>query len=282
MPVTVRAIVADSPSADGWRALSGETSILMDALGRGFMPVRTHMGCLVADGDPVVRPGTRAVQPLVEAFVDLSRAGGRIPVFRDASPSMAQVYLRMGFAILPSGERARVDLTRWETETRVHETPLARAAELARAGGLDLEVLSEAQAINLHRRLAVRSPGLDVTSLHGCSVVALRQGRRIRAWARIWDGDVGGGVRLDRIRPADDLPPGAAEALLMGALDWARDQGATSLVLPRSLPSATMDRLEASLSVRGEPRYVAAPPGWRMRAANLLLRLRPLGVILPV
>ena len=173
-----------------------------------------------------------------------------------------------------------MDLTQWESGVR--NTPLARAADLAGAGGLASEVLSEAQAINLHRRLAVRSPGLDTTSLHGSSVVALRQGRRIRAWARIWDGDVGGGVRLDRIRPAADLPPGAAEALVLEALNWAWKQGGTSLVLPRSLPSATMDRLEASLSVRGEPRYVAAPPGWRMRAANVLLRLSPLGVILPV
>lgn len=252
----------------------------MDALGRGFMPVRTHMGCLVADGDPVVRPGTRAAQALVEAFVDLSRAGGRIPVFQDASPSMARFYQRMGFVVRRSGERARVDLTRWDAG--VQETPLARAADLAEAAGLAIEVLSEAEAVRLYSRLAVHSPGLDVASLQGCSVVALRQGRRIRGWARIWDGDVGGGVRLDRIRPAEDLPPGAVEALLMGALNWAREQGATSLVLPRSLPLATRDRLEASLSVQGEPRYVAAPPGWRMRAANLLLRLRPLGVILPV
>ena len=280
MPVTVRAIVADSPTADGWRALSGESSIFMDTLGRGFLRVRTHLGCLVADGDPVIRPGTRAAQPLVEAFVDLSRAGGRIPVFRDASPSMAHLYQRMGFAVRRAGERARVDVTGEELEAE--DSPLARAAELARAGGLSTEVLSESQAIALHRRLAVRSPGLDVTSLHGCSVVALRQGRRVRAWARIWDGDVGGGVRLDRLRPAEDLPPGAAEALLMGAVHWAREQGASSLVLPRSLPAATTDRLKRSFPVRGEPRYLAAPPGWRMRAANFLLRLHPLGVILPV
>ena len=280
MPLTARSIVAEAPTPEGWRALTGETSLLVDALGRGFLPIRTHMGLLVADGDPVVRRGTRAAQPLVEAFVELSGAGGRIPVFRDASPSLANLYEQMGFEVRRQGERARVELSR--TDSLDVPSPLTRAAELAAAGGLTTEVLSETQAIELQRWLAVRSPGLDVASLHGCSVVALRQGRRIRAWARVWNGEVGAAARLDRIRPGADLPPGAAEALVHGALLWAQEQGATALVLPRSLPQATMDRLEHSLPVRAESRYVAAPPGWRARAAAVLLRLRPLGLILPV
>lgn len=280
MPVTVRSIVAESPSPEGWRALAGESSLFMDALGRGFFPVRTHMGCLVADGDPVVRPGTRAAPGLVEAFVDLSRAGGRIPVFRDASPPMAQLYHRMGFSVRRSGARARVDLS--GDDSIGPDTPLGRGAELSRVSGLHQEVLTETQAIQLHRWLTVRSPGLDVSSLHGAHVVCLRQGRRIRAWARIWNGEPGGPVRLDRIRPAADLPPGAAEALLTGAIDWARRQGASALVLPRSLPPATMDRLGSTLPVREEARYTAVPQGWRGRAAGLLLRLSPVALILPV
>lgn len=280
VPVTVRSIVAESATAEGWRALAGETSLFMDALGRGFFPVRTHLGCLVADGDPVVRPGTKAAPALIEAFVDLSRAGGRIPVFRDASPPMAHLYHRMGFSVRRSGVRSRVELS--GEGTIGSETRLGRAAELAGVSGLKREVLTEAQAIELHRWLAVRSPGLDVTSLHGAHVVCLRQGRRVRAWARIWIGEVGGAVRLDRIRPAADLPPGAAEALLAEAIEWARGQGASALILPRSLPQATMARLRSTQPVREEARYTAAPRGWRGRAAGVLLRLSPLGLILPV
>lgn len=280
IPVAVRSIVAEAPTSEGWRALSGESSLFMDALGRGFIPVRTHLGCLVADGDPVVRPGTRAAQPLVEAFVDLSRAGGRIPVFREASPTMAKMYRQMGFSVRRSGERARIDLL--DGGSLVDDTPLARGADWLRAGGLSTEVLSETEAVGLHRWLAVRSPGLDVSSLQGSSVVCLRQGRKVRAWARLWVGEVGGAARLDRIRPADGPPPGAVEALLVGAVGWAREQGASALVLPRNLPRATVDRLERSLPVRGEARYTAAPEGWRARAASVLLRLHPLGLVLPV
>lgn len=285
IPVAVRAIVADAPTPEGLRALSGESSLFMDALGRGFMPVRTHLGCLVADGDPVVRPGTRAAQPLVESFIDLSRAGGRIPVFREASPAMALLYQRMGFSVHRSGERPRLELNRFGSIGS--DTPLSRATELAHAAGLSTQVLSEPEAIRLHRWLAVRSPGLDVSSLQGSSVVCLRQGRRIRAWARLWVGDVGAGdlggaVRLDRLRPVQGLPPGAAEALLQGAVEWSLEQGASALVLPRSLPPATMDRLRRTLPVREESRYFAAPHGWRAKAAKVLMRVHPLGVILPV
>jgi hypothetical protein len=43
-----------------------------------------------------------------------------------------------------------------------------------------------------------------------------------------------------------------------------------------------MDRLGSTLPVREEARYMAAPQGWRGRAAGLLLRLSPVALILPV
>ncbi|MEJ2540137.1 MAG: hypothetical protein P8188_09225 [Gemmatimonadota bacterium] len=273
VPVTVRSIARVSPSPDASWALSGESSLLMDALGRGFIPVRTHMGCLVADGDPVVRPGTRADWPMVRAFLDLSQAGGRIPVLREVSPAMAELYRRKGFNVRLSGTRTRVDLS----PASAPSLP-PRAAEDRE---LEAEVLSERRALALYRPLALLSPGLDVTSLHGASVVVVRSGSRVVGWARLWAGEGGGSARMDRVRSGPSLSDGALEALLAAALDWSRELGAQALVLPSDLPPSALEALGRSGAVRREPRYTASPPGWRARVSDLLLRVPPLSAFLP-
>ena len=283
LPPTVRSIAVGSPSPEARRALAGESSLLVDTLGRGFLPVRTHMGCLVAEGDPVLRPGSGSSWHLIRAFLDLARASGRLPVLREVSPEMADQYRRMGLRIRRTGIRARVDLADADPVTSA-ATPAIRAAADAESLGYRAEVLPEGRAIDALSALARLSPGLHAASLQGASVIVIRDRSKAVAWARLWRGEEGGEIRLDRIRSAEALPAGPIDLLVAEALQWGRAQGARSLVLPDAAPAqlGVWRRLAASLPLIHEPRYTAAPGGWRGRLAAILLRLRPPVILFPV
>ncbi len=283
LPSTVRSIAVGSPTPEARRALAGESSLLVDSLGRGFLPVRAHMGCLVAEGDPVLRPGSGSSWHLTRAFLDLARASGRLPIFREVSPEMADQYRRMGLRIRRTGVRARVDLAAADPALSAG-TPSIQAAAEAESRGLRAEILPEGQAIEALPSLTRLSPGLHAASLQGASVIVIRDRSKVVAWARLWAGEAGGEIRLDRIRGAESLPAGPVDLLLVEALGWARGQGARSLVLPDAAPTqlGAWRRLVESLPLIHEPRYAAAPGGWRGRLAGFLLRVRPPVLLFPV
>ncbi|HSM06939.1 MAG TPA: phosphatidylglycerol lysyltransferase domain-containing protein [Longimicrobiales bacterium] len=283
LPPTVHSIAVGSPSPDARRALTGESSLLVDVLGRGFLPVRTHLGCLVAEGDPVLRPGSGSSWHLIRAFLDLARASGRFPVLREVSPEMADQYRRMGLRIRRTGIRSRVPLDHVDPGSDVH-SPVLRAAAEAETRGLRAEILSEGRALTQLAALARVSPRLDAASLQGASVILIRDGHQVVAWARLWTGEQGGEVRLDRVRTGEALRAGPIDLLLAEALQWSRGVGAISLVLPDAGPGQhdAWRRLSDSVPLVHEPRYTASPRGLRGRLASILVRLRTPGLILPV
>jgi lysylphosphatidylglycerol synthetase-like protein (DUF2156 family) len=123
----------------------------------------------------------------------------------------------------------------------------------------------------------------------------LRREGRIEAFANIWPGGAGGDVAIDLMRARPGLPRGAMEALFVELMLWAKAEGYRGFDLGMA-PLAGLEnrRLAPWLSrvgaliyrhggsfygfeglrefkdkfdPRWEPRYLAAPSGWRLSAA---------------
>jgi phosphatidylglycerol lysyltransferase len=123
----------------------------------------------------------------------------------------------------------------------------------------------------------------------------LRRNGVVEAFANVWTGGAGGDVAIDLMRVKPDIPKGAMDVLFIELLLWAKAEGYRRFDLGMAPLSGLESRRFAPwLSRAGalvyryggriygfeglrefkskfdpawEPRYLAAPAGWRLSAA---------------
>lgn len=233
--------------------------------GEGFLPVRTHLGCLVAAEEHVMRSDETDDVPLLEDFLAQSRAGGRLPIIRGIRPNRAALYRSRGLVVRRSGEVLAVKLGAASPES-VARTPMGRnAGALARVGAV-LTMGPSPITVAVLEQLRGLDPGLDPDRLGEVIPAIVRIHGQMVAWALVRSHDDGTVLTMERARVTPGAPATVVDFLLVRLVEHAREQGYRRLVLGDEQgsalpPSATLP--ERNLPVVHEPRYTARPGGLR-------------------
>lgn len=237
-PDPVLAVLRQSERASAQAALRGEVAFLMDPDHRAFVAFRTHLAALVAPGDPV-GPGWEA-QGLIADFVDLARAGGRVPVVEHARPDHLEAYARHGLAARRTAEEAVVDLNHFRTDPS-HLPELHETIELLEAQGATVDVFPASWVGSVLPELRSiaedwffrPSHGPDPFGCHGFDAAYLCQtpvalvclrGRPV-AFANLWVAREGSEVAVDLLCHTADAPDELPTYLVAKLMLWARSRG---------------------------------------------------------
>jgi len=273
-PAALDALLDGSGRVPGRSALRRETAFLMDPASRGALAVQTHLGCLVASGDPVGDPSVGG--ELVAQFVALARGGGRVPVVRNARREALALYAAHGLTPRPAAPEVVLALQELCGGT-LRRTEVGQRAQRAADAGAVLEVLPRPWAVTALPSLRALDPGLGERELRRVRAAMVRVSGRVVAFALYREGGPGGEVSLERARVADDVPEGTLAFLLLRLALRLRNDGFARLLVgavasEEGEAATELVALLEALPVSLEARYTVGPRGWKGVWARLALQ----------
>jgi lysyl-tRNA synthetase class 2 len=212
----------------------------------GMLAYRTLRETAVVSGDPVGPPGS--APSILTSFEEYAGSRGWNVVLTGSSGRFLDSYRAAGMRTLCIGEEAIVDPQRFTLEGRSIRKVRQSTARLERhgwriavvhAGALDPDLTAELGAVErAWRATRPRMSGFAMTlgrlwgaeeDQHGLYVVARDGGGTLRAFLRFAEYDRG--LSLDATRRFGDEPNGLTEALVVAALQYARERGLAEVSL---------------------------------------------------
>ena len=270
------AILARSEQPDGGLALSGDKALLFHPSQDAFLMYARRGRSLVALYDPI--GPTQARAELIWQFRDLCDLHHARPVFYQVRAENLPLYMDIGLTALKLGEEARVDLRRFDLESKGKEMKDLRYTwNRGQRDGLSLEFHDAGQApMDELRAISdawlggknVREKGFSLGRftpeyLHYFRVVVVRfQGRAV-AFANLLETSGKELASIDLMRVAPDAPKLTMEFLMLGLILHYKESGHTRFSLgmvplaglqPRRGAPLTQ-RLGALVFRRGEQFY---------------------------
>lgn len=241
----------------------------------GLLAYRTLRGTAVVSGDPVGPPGS--APGILADFLELAGRRGWDVVVTAASAAHVDVYRReLGLRALPIGNEAVVDPQAFtldgravrkvrqsvnRVERRGWRIEVVGAAELSREAIAELDEVQTAWAAE---QCGLKGFAMTLGRLWGAAedtgclyVLARDPAGKVAAFLHFLPYN--GGLSLDAMRRAGDEPNGLNEAMVVRALEYARERGFR----------------EVSLNFAGFAHVMAADAALtpRQRALRVVLRL---------
>ncbi|QRY78896.1 bifunctional lysylphosphatidylglycerol flippase/synthetase MprF [Pseudomonas sp. PDNC002] len=273
---TAAGILSGSEQPDGGLALSGDKALLFHEGNDAFLMYARRGRSLVALFDPIGPPQARA--ELIWQFRDLCDLHHARPVFYQVRAENLPLYMDIGLTALKLGEEARVDLRRFDLESKGKEMKDLRYTwNRGQRDGLSLEFHDAGQApMDELRAISdawlggknVREKGFSLGRftpeyLRYFRVVVVRfQGRAV-AFANLLETASKELASIDLMRVAPDAPKLTMEFLMLGLILHYKESGHTRFSLgmvplaglqPRRGAPLTQ-RLGALVFRRGEQFY---------------------------
>ncbi|KJK00614.1 membrane protein [Pseudomonas sp. 21] len=273
---TAAGILANSAQPDGGLALSGDKALLFHEGNDAFLMYARRGRSLVALFDPVGPAQARA--ELIWQFRDLCDLHHARPVFYQVRAENLPLYMDIGLTALKLGEEARVDLRRFDLESKGKEMKDLRYTwNRGQRDGLSLEFHDAGNApMDELRAISdawlggknVREKGFSLGRftpeyLRYFRVVVVRfQGRAV-AFANLLETSGKELASIDLMRVAPDAPKLTMEFLMLGLILHYKESGHTRFSLgmvplaglqPRRGAPLTQ-RLGALVFRRGEQFY---------------------------
>jgi lysyl-tRNA synthetase class 2 len=234
----------------------------------GFLAYRVLRETAVVSGDPVGPPGSAPA--ILLDFAEHAARHGWDVVVTGASRAHVRGYERIGMRALKIGEEAFVEPARFSLEGRAIRKVRQSVARVARRGWR-VEIVDHVRhgsALQGELEAAERAWRAERRRLHG---FAMTLGGRpcphgVYALARDPDGTLrafirfvphGAGLSLDMMRRYGELPNGINEAMIVAAIEHARERGLA----------------EVSLNFAGFAHVMAATPDEPLRYRLLRLVL---------
>jgi lysyl-tRNA synthetase class 2 len=224
-------------------ALRRDKSYLFSPSGRAFLAYRVVAGTALISGDPV---GDEAeIDDLLAELRRIARASGWRYAVVGASDAHLDRYRALGLKPVPIGDEAVLDPNEFSLEGRAIRKVRQSVTRLGKAGYSFRVVAADEVERNLEAELddvsnawrrghPERGFSMAIDDLHvPGTVLALAEDadRQIGGFLHLAPSPAGGGWSLSAMRRRPDAPNGLTEFLVVEALAWARDTGATELSL---------------------------------------------------
>lgn len=257
------AILARSEQPDGGLALSGDKALLFHPTQDAFLMYARRGRSLVALYDPV--GPTQARAELIWQFRDLCDLHHARPVFYQVRAENLPFYMDIGLTALKLGEEARVDLRRFDLESKGKDMKDLRYTwNRGQRDGLAVEFheagqapLAELQAISdawLGGK-ATREKGFSLGRftpeyLHYFRVAVVRYQGRAVAFVNLLETTSHELASLDLMRVVPDAPKMTMEFLMLGLILHYKERGYARFSLGMVPLSGLQPRRGAPLTQR--------------------------------
>jgi lysyl-tRNA synthetase class 2 len=224
-------------------ALRRDKSYLFSPSRRAFLAYRVVAGTALVSGDPV---GDEAeIDDLLAELRRLARANGWRFAVVGASDAHLERYRALGLKPLSIGEEAVLDPREFTLEGRAIRKVRQSVSRLGKAGYSFRVVAADEVAPALETELEdvsaawrrgepERGFSMTIDDLHvPGTVLAVAEDTdgRVGGFLHLAPSPAGGGWSLSAMRRRPDAPNGLTEFLVVEALAWARDTGASELSL---------------------------------------------------
>ena len=224
-------------------ALRRDKSYLFSPSGRAFLAYRVVAGTALVSGDPV---GDEAeIDDLLAELRRIARGSGWRFAVVGASDAHLERYRALGLKPVPIGEEAVIDPTEFSLEGRAIRKVRQSVSRLGKAGysfrvvaADEVEPSLEAELEDVssawRRGEPERGFSMAIDDLHvPGTVLAVAEDAdgRIGGFLHLAPSPAGGGWSLSAMRRRPDAPNGLTEFLVVEALAWARQTGASELSL---------------------------------------------------
>jgi lysyl-tRNA synthetase class 2 len=224
-------------------ALRRDKSYLFSPSRRAFLAYRVVAGTALVSGDPV---GDEAeIDDLLDELRRVVRARGWRLAVVGASGEYLDRYRRLGLKPVPIGEEAVVRPAEFSLEGRAIRKVRQSVSRLRKAGysfhvvaadevGPSLEAELEDVSAAWRRGQPERGFTMAIDDLHVPGTVlalAVAPDGRVGGFLHLAPSPAGGGWSLSTMRRRPDAPNGLTEFLVVEAVAWGRETGATELSL---------------------------------------------------
>jgi lysyl-tRNA synthetase class 2 len=212
----------------------------------GLLAYRTLRGTAVVSGDPVGPPGSAAM--ILESFDRLAASRGWDVVVTGAGSAHLDAYRRLGFKAIRIGEEAIVDPASFSLAGRAMKELRHAVTRQGRRGwsittvaGGALDPVTVAEIADVERRWRAAQPRLTGFAMTlGRLWGAAEDDRCVYVLARDPHGRIGAflrfaeyrdGLSLDAMRRVGESPNGLTDAMVVAAIDLARERGLQAVSL---------------------------------------------------
>jgi lysyl-tRNA synthetase class 2 len=224
-------------------ALRRDKSYLFSPSGRAFLAYRVVAGTALVSGDPV---GDEAeIDDLLLELRRIARASGWRYAVVGASEAHLERYRALGLKPVPIGDEAVLYPHEFSLEGRAIRKVRQSVTRLGKAGysfrvvaADEVEPALEAELQEVSNAWRGGEPergfSMAIDDLHvPGTVLALAEDAdgRVGGFLHLAPSPAGGGWSLSAMRRRPDAPNGLTEFLVVEALAWARDTGASELSL---------------------------------------------------
>ena len=223
-------------------ALRRDKSYLFSPSGRAFLAYRVVAGTALVSGDPV---GEEAeIDELLAELRRLAQGHGWRFAVVGASGEHLDRYRALGLKPVAMGEEAVLRPQEFSLEGRAIRKVRQSVSRLRRAGysfrivaadeiGPKLEAELEHVSAMWRRGLPERGFSMAIDDLHvpGTVLAVAEDAGRVGGFLHLAPAPAGGGWSLSAMRRRPDAPNGLTEFLVVEALAWARETGASELSL---------------------------------------------------
>ncbi|CDF82707.1 hypothetical protein PKB_1342 [Pseudomonas knackmussii B13] len=257
------AILAQSEQPDGGLALSGDKALLFHPTQDAFLMYARRGRSLVALYDPI--GPTQARAELIWQFRDLCDLHHARPVFYQVRAENLPFYMDIGLTALKLGEEARVDLRRFDLESKGKDMKDLRYTwNRGQRDGLSVEFHDAGQApLDELRAIsdawlggkATREKGFSLGRftpeyLHYFRVAVVRHQGRAVAFANLLETASHELASLDLMRVVPDAPKMTMEFLMLGLILHYKERGYARFSLGMVPLSGLQPRRGAPLTQR--------------------------------
>ena len=231
-------IVAQSPVAESWLALTGDKSFLFNEQGTAFLMYGSRGRSRIVFGDPVGPDACAA--GLLWTFREMCDRNDLRPVHYQVDGAHLARYVDLGYTFLKLGEEARVPLADFDLAGK-RRANLRHAHARAKREGATFEIIPcgdvaalipQLKAVSdawLHDK-STREKGFTVGAFEPAYLVRtpcalVRQNGAIKAFANVLASAAHEEVSIDLMRHVDDAPYGTMDFLFVELGLWARTEG---------------------------------------------------------
>lgn len=229
-------IMDETPQAEAELVHLGDKHVYCPADGEGFVFYGISGRVWLVIGEPV--GPRRAWDDLIEGLEAEAHAAGAVLAIYKANDSARTFWLDRGYHLQPLGQEAVIDLSDWSLDGSARRE-LRRKCRSAGKAGLSLarhlpgthpgaEMAEVAEAWRAMKggeqsfSMGHWQPGFNARHM---AVSAWHQNRLI-AFATVWTSGDGTEWMLDLMRQLPEVPNGAMHALLVEAIEMAKEAGA--------------------------------------------------------
>jgi len=224
-------------------ALRRDKSYLFSPSGRAFLAYRVVAGTALVSGDPV--GDESEIDDLLLELRRIARASGWRYAVVGASDAHLERYRALGLKPVPIGDEAVLDPHEFSLEGRAIRKVRQSVTRLGKAGysfrvvpADEVEPALEAELQDVSNAWRGGEPergfSMAIDDLHvPGTVLALAEDAdgRVGGFLHLAPSPAGGGWSLSAMRRRPEAPNGLTEFLVVEALAWARDTGASELSL---------------------------------------------------